>query len=286
MASMGMGEQLWLVHNNASGSNDEAALAELEEAVAEAGFVIARRTTFPDQPAPDAATLDAEEIPVVCVFAGDGTIHTVVTGLFGWQGRIIVLPGGTMNLLAGRLHGEATPARALERIAAGICRIARPPIMEGRHGYALTGILAGPGTTWNDVREAMRAGAVGEIASAAASAVSDSVRGARVTCRGLSSSRAEGYAAVSAEPTAAGIIVSGYYADGAVDYLGQVAALMRGDFRDGPHDKFGPFPQIEIESMEGLPMGLLMDGEPYDGDPRENFRLTSCNVDLVATLDA
>jgi hypothetical protein len=286
MLAMVSGEPIWLVHNNASGSNDEAALADLEASLSEADFVIARRTAFPDEPAPDAASLDAQRIQVVCVFAGDGTVHSVVTGLFGWQGRIIVLPGGTMNLLARRLHGEARPAETLERIAAGKCRIDRPAIMQGQHGHALTGILGGPGTAWNDVREAMRAGAVGEIASAAASAVSDSVRGARVTCHGHPSLRPEGYAAISAEPTAAGIMVAGYYADGAVDYLGQVAALMQGDFRDGPHDTFGPFPQIEIESMEGEPMGLLMDGEPFDGDPRETFRLTSCNVDLVATLDA
>ncbi len=276
-------EPLWLVYNEASGSNDEAALAQIEADLGEAGFTVAQRSCFPDEAAPSAAELDAQKIATLCIFTGDGSIHTVVPALFGWSGRVLVLPGGTMNLLSHQLHGEATPGEIVERVAAGKFRLERPPVLEGRYGIALTGALAGPGTQWNEVREAMRKSALGEIASAATEAASASISGERVVCRGLEHLRREGYTAISITPTAGGIAASGYYADRLGDYMGQILAMMQGDFRDGPHDELGAFPVIEIASLNGEPMGLLLDGESEDGQPAETFRIGTCGVDLIAT---
>jgi len=278
-------ELIWLVYNKASGSNDEAVLAQIEADLSEAGFRIARRTSFPDQYPPSAAELDAQHIATLCIFTGDGSIHTVVPALFGWQGRILVLPGGTMNLLSHQLHGDASPGEIVERIAAGQSRIVRPPVLEGRYGIALTGALAGPGTQWNEVREAMRNSALGEIASAATEAASASIKGERVVCRGLEHVRPEGYAAIAITPIAGGIAANGYYADRLGDYMGQILAMMQGDFRDGPHDDLGTLPSIEIATLNGEPMGLLLDGEPEDGLACESFRIGSCGVDLIATCD-
>ncbi len=280
---MSKGEPIWLVYNRSSGSNDDAALAQLEAALAEAGFEIARRSCFPEEDAPDAEVLAREQIGMVCIFAGDGTIHSVVTALFGWSGRVLVLPGGTMNLLSRRLHGEAAPAEIVARIGAEEDRITRPPILEGRLGYALTGALAGPGAEWNNAREAMRKSALGELISAATDAASQSMSGDRVVCRGREQERPEGYPAISITPEEGGIEVTGYYADGIGDYLGQLAAILKGDFRDGPHDELGIFAQIELASLGGEPLGLLMDGEPFTGEASETFRITACGVDLVAT---
>ncbi|MCB2047188.1 MAG: diacylglycerol kinase [Novosphingobium sp.] len=276
---------IWLVYNRASGSNDEASLAALEDALHQAGMTIAQRTCFPEEPAPVAEDLMGEDIGTVCVFAGDGTIHTVVTGLFGWPGRVLVLPGGTMNLLSHQLHGEATPVEIVARLAGGGGRTTRPPILEGRYGYALTGALAGPGTEWNNAREAMRHSAIGELVSSAAGAASQSVSGDRAVLRGFEDVRAEGYAAISITPQEAGISVKGYYADDLGDYLGQLAAIVTGDFRNGPHDRLGTMPKVDIASLGGEPLGLLMDGEPHQGQASESFRIAICEVDLIATLD-
>ena len=276
-------ELIWLVYNKCSGSNGEAALAQIEADLSEAGFSVARRTSFPDENAPSAAELDAQRIATLCIFTGDGSIHALVPALFGWKGRILVLPGGTMNLLSHQLHGDATSGEIVERIAAGQSRLVRPPVLEGRHGPALTGVLAGPGTQWNEVREAMRNSALGEIASAATGAASNSIGGERVVCRGLEHVRPEGYAAIAITPTAGGIAANGYYADRLGDYMGQILAMMQGDFRDGPHDELGTLPGIEVASLNGGPVGLLLDGEPEDGQPSETFRIGSCGVDLIAT---
>lgn len=276
-------EPIWLVYNRASGSNDEAALADLATALKMAGFRVAERSCFPEERAPTSSELDAAGISSLCVFAGDGTIHAVVISLFGWHGRVIVLPGGTMNLLSKALHGEAEAADIVDRIGAQQTRLVRPPILEGSNGAALTGALAGPGTAWNDVREAMRNAEIGGFATAAASAVVESVAGEKVVCQSIEGMREEGYAAISLEPKAGGIEVLGYYAEAPGDFLGQLAALLQRDFRKGPHDTFGPFERVTIETVNGQPMGLLMDGEPCEGQAAETFVIGQCGVDLVAT---
>ena len=285
MTGMAQGKRIWLVYNRSSGSNDDAALAELEAALGDAGFVIAQRSCFPDEAAPDAAELERQSIDLACIFAGDGTIHTAVIHLFGWGGKILVLPGGTMNLLSHRLHGEATPAEIVARAGAGKGRKVRPTILQSEHGPALTGALIGPGSEWNNAREAMRNRAVGELVSAVAGAASQSVAGDRAVCRGCERVRPEGYPAISITPEDDGIAVKGYYADGLGDYLGQLAAILSGDFRDGPHDSLGTFAQVELASIRGEPLGLLMDGEQFDGTSSVTFRIAKCGVDLIATAD-
>lgn len=285
MTGMTHGEPIWLVYNRSSGSNDEIALARVEGALAEAGFAVSRRTCFPEEGVPVEADLAAEAIETVCVFAGDGTINAIVTSLFGWSGRIIVLPGGTMNLLSHRLHGDAEPVEIVARIAAGAGRVVRPPIIAGRHGYALTGALAGPGTEWNNAREAMRHAAIGELVSSTAGAASESISGDRAVCRGCEELRPEGYPAISITPESGGLAVNGYYADDVGDYLGQLAAILRRKFREGPHEYLGTVPEVEIDSLGGEPLGLLIDGETKQGSASEVFRIATCGVDLIATAD-
>ena len=97
--------KVWLVCNESSGSNDDAAVTALVEAFDAAGFDLDRILRFPDEPAPQPAQLDAEEVAILCVFGGDGTTHSVVANASGWNGgAVLVLPGGTMNLLAKRMQ--------------------------------------------------------------------------------------------------------------------------------------------------------------------------------------
>ena len=102
---------VWLVSNASSGSNDDAALAALEDGCGRHGFHVAQRTVFPEQDLPTPAVLDAAGIDRVAVFAGDGTINTLIAGLAGWSGAVLVLPGGTMNLLYHRVHGDRARRR-------------------------------------------------------------------------------------------------------------------------------------------------------------------------------
>ena len=99
-------QSLWLVVNDASGSNDEEALAALRSCCDGCGFAVEREICFPRESLPSPATLDAAGVATVAVFAGDGTVNALVAALAGWSGAVLVLPGGTINLLYHRLHGQ------------------------------------------------------------------------------------------------------------------------------------------------------------------------------------
>ena len=102
-------------------------------------------------------------------------------------------------------------------------------------------------------------------------------------CRQNNCGRAEGYSLIMLTPTDAGLEGNGYYAETIADYAKQGIALLRRNFRDGPHDELGRHGEIELTCPEGEPMGLLIDGEPADGDVTERFTTTRCKVDLLAT---
>ena len=275
----------WLVFNSASGSNDAAAQAELSNALAGTGCRIDRTLFFPEDNAPTAEELCQSGVDMVVVFAGDGTVSSVVGELFGWEGTVLVLPGGTMNLLARRLHGDASHGEIIDRLSSAAARKVRPQIIGVRDGYALTGVLAGPGTAWNDVREAMREAAVPEMVSAASVAIGESVGGTKVVCSQPACGRQEGYAAIMVSPGEDGLEVRGYDAQRLADYAIQIVALLCGDFRDGPNDGLGTHERVELACQEEETMDLLVDGEPRHGEAVEALSLMRCGVDLPATIE-
>lgn len=281
----GKGSKVWLVCNEASGSNDEAAVQAVVEAFGDAGFDLARILRFPEEPAPQAAQLDEANVDILCVFGGDGTTHSVVTTACGWGGAVLVLPGGTMNMLAKRMHGDVAAPEIIQRLAEAPLRTVRPCVIHSRHGIGLTGALAGPGTVWNEVREAMRTRNIMEFVSTAREAISQSTTGPKVTCAEADCGREEGYAAITVTPRDGGLEANGYYADSLADFAGQGIALLNRDFRDGPHDELGVHPKLRLVCPTGEPMGLLIDGEPFDGGPEEIFELGACDVDLVTTKE-
>ena len=276
---------VWLVRNAASGSNDEDAVKAVCTALGEAGFVLARDLCFPEEPAPTPAELRAAEVGMLVVFGGDGTVHSVVTAAAGWDGPLLVLPGGTMNILARKLHGEAPAPEIVARLASRPIRRARPAVVRSRHGMGLSGVLAGPGAIWNEVREAMRTANVLELVSAAREAITYSATGPKVICEQVDCGREEGYAAITVTPHEDGLEAKGYYAETLGDFAGQGIALLNRDFRNGPHDELGRHPRLRLVCPQEEQMGLLIDGEPFDGAAHETFELAPCPVDLVTTLE-
>lgn len=274
---------LWLVTNAASGSNSAAALEALEQCCGEQGFRIAHRTTFPEQDLPTAAMLDAGNIDRVAVFAGDGTINSLLTALAGWSGAVLVLPGGTMNLLYHRLHGDRTMEEVVASVERGQVRMRRPGVIRSRYGTAFAGMLAGPGTSWGRVREAMREVDVAGLATGAVEAIEETLAGDKIACTSPPLGRAEGYPLVTLTPHDSGIEVEAYHAESAGEYLEQTWALLRRNFREGPHDVLGSARTVRLASTEGKPIGLLVDGERAEAAAEVEFTLAACEVDLLAT---
>lgn len=279
------GKTIWLAVNAASGSNNDGAVLALEEAFNDAGCKIARRVGFHDEGPPSLDQLRREAVDILVIFTGDGTVNSIVSGLHGWEGAILVLPGGTMNILAGRLHGDAEPADIIAKVAAGQVRVTRPIVVRSRHGDGLSGVLAGPGATWAEVREAMRdVDLIGTI-KGAAEAIGESAGGPKVYCSEPNCGRADGYSAIQLAPTEQGLVVEGYYAETIADYAKQGMALLRRNFREGPHDDMGVHRSVRLCCPEGETMALLIDGEQFDAASEETFVAARCEVDMLATAD-
>lgn len=274
---------IWLVTNARSGSNRSDSLETLRSQFGNAGIEVARTLSVSDDPLPTPAELDAAQIERVAIFTGDGTINAAITGLYGWKGAIIVLPGGTKNLLSLRLHGETPTELIIERISTDACRPVRPVVVRCDAGDALAGLLVGPGTAWASVREALRDRAIAEMAQGASEAVAESTGGAMVHMREPARGRTEGYPLIEMTPSHRGIRVEGFYADSASELLQQGLALLKMQFRDGPHTRLGLYDELRIESGDGQPIKALIDGEQAELPPSSHFAVAPCEVDLLAT---
>ena len=274
---------IWLVSNAMSGSNDARALADLEAYCARADLRIAYRTIFPRDRLPTPAMLDAAGIGLLAIFAGDGTLNATIEHLAGWGGEVLVLPGGTMNLLYHRLFGELAMERAIEAAAFGDAMRVRPTIIQSQFGVGYAGLLAGPGASWNRVREAIRENSIIDMAESTVRAIDLTLGPGGVACVEPALGRREGYPLLQLNPLRDGIEVLAYYAETPREYLEQTFALLRRSFREGPHDNLGKARKIILSSTDGEPFGLLFDGEPHQSSARAEFTLAQCEVDLLAT---
>lgn len=273
----------WLVINPASGSNEEGSDQTVAAALTERGWQVDRTLAFPDDPPPDAAMLDAAGIGQLVIFTGDGSMNAVINQLDGWGGDVLVLPGGTMNLLPLRLHRSVDLDAILDVVAGGGARQRRPVGVRCDAGMALAGLLVGPGTAWGRVRESMRKLALSDMARDALDALRTTATGACVTVPGNGMVRDGGYPLVELTPGEYGIQIDGYFADAPLDYAGQAWAALRRRFREGPHDRLGLAEDITLVTADDSPLACLIDGEEAQCASGSRFVAEPCGVNLLAT---
>ncbi|WP_296721831.1 diacylglycerol kinase family protein [Erythrobacter sp.] len=273
----------WLVVNPASGSNEAASAETLAAALQKRGWSVSRTITFPDQPLPTPAALDAAAIAMVVVYAGDGTVNALINGLAGWGGAVLVLPGGTMNLLAKRLHRSLDMDDIFDIVAGGGARRCRPACVRCDGRLALAGLLVGPGTQWNRVRESMRDFALADMAAETIEAIRHTATAPYVLVPESGMAREDGYPLIELTPGEHGIQIDGYYAEDPLDYAGQAWALLRRRFREGPHDRLGMVEALVLSSIDGSPLACLIDGEPAECPSPFRFTVEPCAVDLLAS---
>ena len=275
--------QLWLVVNSASGSNDDAALAALVERLGSVGHAPTRLIDCSKEDLPNRADLEQAAVTMLAVFTGDGTLGALLPPLEGWAGQVLVLPGGTTNLLAKLLHDPCETAAIVSAFAAGQVRVIHPPCVRSSSQLSLCEVLAGPGAKWSDVREGLREGDLTEVANTALEAVKASAGGAMVRVAEPPLGNSDGYAGVRIVPSAQGLVIDGYRADGFADYLKQGLALLQRDFREGPHDELGPHREVVCRSADGSPIELMIDGERATGSAEVRFSLATLVLNLLAT---
>ncbi|MDF2385070.1 hypothetical protein JMG10_26600 [Nostoc ellipsosporum NOK] len=159
-------ERLWFITNPGSGSTTRAKCDALEIVFAERGLALVGRTEFPEQKMPAGADLDRDGVDTVVLFAGDGTINAALSALRAWEGSFLILPGGTMNLLAKSLHDTLDPQAIVQAAHDEATRIALPYVQAAGH-RAFVGLILGPATAWFRAREAVRKGAFRRLFQAA-----------------------------------------------------------------------------------------------------------------------
>lgn len=150
-------ERVWFITNRASGTATPEKCKALEAVFAERGLTLAGRTDFPNEPIPPPDTLGAANADTIVLFAGDGTINATLCKLSDWDGGFLILPGGTMNLLAKALHASLDPAQIIHAAHENGHRAALPYAEAGPH-RAFAGLIVGPAAHWGHAREAAREG--------------------------------------------------------------------------------------------------------------------------------
>jgi hypothetical protein len=270
----------WLIYNGASGSHDDAALDALVEALAEAGHRPGKVLDCKDG-TPDARAADAAGLGLVVVHGGDGTLSRTIGDLEGFSGAVLPLPGGTFNLLAREMFGERDPLEIVALLRDGHLAPMRRSCIRGETALALCEMLAGPGAKWADVREEMRDANIGEMIAKGWDAAATSTVGPMVALAEPVGGRADGYAGVRLCPRRDGIAIEGYAAEGLGDYLQQGMAILKRDFREGPHDELGQANAVVLHSLEGEDIPLMIDGERCEGGARLAFSLDTLDVDLL-----
>lgn len=249
-----------VICNRRSGSYSEALESEIDDALTRAGHDIARHIVLPDMDLPSRDALEAEGVGLVAIFSGDGTITALTEKLTGWDGEILVLPGGTMNLLAKRLHHGDDVRAILATVARGGLTGRHVPVIETDAGISHVSIIAGPATIWGEVREAIRDHDVVEIAQLLPEALSTAgpEGDGSVT---ISGEGGTGYPALFIEPRGFdALAVHAVSLDGVDDMFKHAMAWLSHDFRDGPMRLLGLRREVEIAQADGA-IGLLLDGE-------------------------
>ena len=273
-------QRRWLVVNETSGSHQEEMIGDLREILGQQAADDVHVIDVKHDGMPKRAELEREGVDVLVVHGGDGSLNYAASELEGWSGALLPLPGGTANLLCHRLFEECDSTDIARRFVAGEFERRRLPCVRGENVLALSEILAGPGAKWADVREELRESALLEAASDAAEAISESWSGPKVALREPSLGKEDGYAGVRLSPVGDAIKIQGYAAGTVGDFLGQGLAILKHDFREGPHDDLGAVSSVTCVGEDGAPIPLMVDGERYDGRNEERFSLAPLDLDL------
>lgn len=274
-------QRLWFITNPRSGSSDAVRTEAILTIFVERGLTLAGRTDFPDDDLPTPGALAAATVDTVVLFAGDGTINAAVCALADWDGAILILPGGTMNMLAKTLHGEADPATIIEAAQHRGRRMGLPFVAAGEH-RALVGLIVGPAANWYHARERVREGRFGDLWPAMRTAWR------RTFGKGIRLTGAPGF---PAQAQAA-------YIHGDGDGLA-VAAIDARDFRSIADlgwnlitgDWVASHAVTEIQARrlaiaEKRPVLALVDGEPVTLDPATAITAGRTAEQFIATAEA
>lgn len=271
--------KLWLITNPTSGSTSGEKCDAIEAVCAERGLSFVGRTHFPEHDLPDAAILDQAGADTVLLFAGDGTINAALRVLEGWGGAALILPGGTMNMLAKQLHGDAE-AGAIVHAAYQGRRTTALRFVESGDQRAFVGMIAGPVTAWAEAREAVREGDLAALPAKAAAAWSGSWNQEVAVHDG--NALLGRFNMVFAEVRDGGLAVSGISAESLADVAKLGWAWMAGNWRSAAPVEDRVTASAILSSDKGI--RALFDGEEAMLESPATLRAGVSGLRFLTTL--
>ncbi len=274
-------EKLWMITNMASGSASAAKCEAIEAIFEERGMALVGRTEFPDDELPDVEQLVAAEVDTLVLFAGDGTVNAAACKYDKWHGKALILPGGTMNVLAKRLHGEAEPHDIVH--AAHERGEARPlPFVEAGPHRAFCAVIVGPAATWGQAREAVRYRRIRRLRRAIRLAWS------RTWTRGVSvfdgTRRRSGYRALLIAPEDGWLRVTGFSAKTLRDAARLGWEWMAGNVLNAPTVDESRSAHVTVSG--GRVLDALFDGEEVKLTSPARIAAGTSNLSFVTTVEA
>lgn len=251
-----------LVNNSNSGNANALEEGALASALEAAGFDIVASASLPNDELPSVSDLATLNIQTLAICAGDGTVSSMCAKLAEWPGDVLVLPGGTMNLLSRRLHGERSLIDILELLPSLSDRAEHVPIVKAGDREIYTGLTVGPSTRWGEVREGIRQSDLSSLPETVRTAWTETLGKEGVW---LENSPREAYAGIFIEPRdAEHMNVIAFRANSVGDMVNHGLAWLRKDFREGPRDELGTMTVATVMGNH-IETGILVDGEYENG---------------------
>jgi YegS/Rv2252/BmrU family lipid kinase len=135
-----------LIANPAAARTDGAVVREIERVFQAAGWQVETLATGGPGDARQLAEYGVQQqVDIVAVLGGDGTIMQAAAGMVGTEVPLGILPGGTGNQLAGNLRLSLNPVKAATALVRGVPRAFDLGRMERPDGMHYFAVAAGTG---------------------------------------------------------------------------------------------------------------------------------------------
>jgi hypothetical protein len=154
-------ERVIAVVNTAAGGTGAHSIDRMRHALQRLGIHRADVVSFDfDNGHSQLRELGSREHDFLLVRGGDGTHRTALNATGLKPSRLVLLPGGTMNLLSRSLHGSAPWDKALQTVlAAPMSRLLPAGEVDGERFFCA--LLAGAPARFAQARESLRHGELG-----------------------------------------------------------------------------------------------------------------------------
>ncbi|MBY9068004.1 hypothetical protein K1X12_13920 [Hyphomonas sp. WL0036] len=265
--------KLGTIVNEKSGSVPEDGRDQLLALLEELGHEVALPASLEADLEEQVAGLNAAGVEAIAVWGGDGTICTVLQTSSD-RTPVLVLPGGTMNLLPKRLHaGELNWKKIVETVLASPKSEWIPAGEVGRQRFYVAALF-GQLTHLGESREAVREGALLEAVSILTDKDTLDVESSlEVEVNLAGERRAFPATAAAVLPDAdGGLEIAVVAPDNHLDLAAAALDAMVKGWREGAHFHAAGAASIRMRHAKGDAISATLDGEPCE--PGESVSVT------------